>query len=226
MFSCHQRVPIRNCRQSPLALILMPFLMDVVATTGVFRIQPGAVNSVPFRADLEIDVRDINVDARDAALERIQAEITAITQRRGVSAATGVLNRGAPATCDPALIKTIEQSAANLRFSSLRMVSRAYHDALFMAQISPSAMIFIPCRDGVSRRPDEFASPEAIANGTRLLAEALRELAGEAEQPIGAPTPKSTASTLSTISQTQTRPLSCTPPLFLAYRLRISFAPH
>jgi N-carbamoyl-L-amino-acid hydrolase len=153
---------------------------DAVATTGVFRIQPGAVNSVPFRADLEIDVRDINVDARDAALERIQAEITAITQRRGVSATTGVLNRDAPATCDPALIKTIEHGAANLRFPSLRMVSRAYHDALFMAQISPSAMIFIPCRDGVSHRPDEFASPQAIAGGTRLLAEALRELAAEA----------------------------------------------
>lgn len=73
---------------------------DAVATTGVFRIEPGAVNSVPFRADLEIDVRDINVDARDAALERIQAEITAITQRRGVSAATGVLTgtRRLPAT--------------------------------------------------------------------------------------------------------------------------------
>ena len=109
-----------------------------------------------------------------------QKALTAITQRRGVSAATGALNRDAPATCDPALIKTIEHSAANLRFSSLRMVSRAYHDALFMAQISPSAMIFIPCRDGVSHRPDEFASPQAIASGTRLLAEALRELAAEA----------------------------------------------
>jgi ureidoglycolate amidohydrolase len=47
-----------------------------------------------------------------------------------------------------------------------------------MAQISPTAMIFIPCRDGISHRPDEFASTEAIGTGTRLLAEVLRELAG------------------------------------------------
>lgn len=153
---------------------------DAVATTGVFRIQPGAVNSVPFRADLEIDVRDTNPSARDTALERIRAEITTICHRRGVSAATVVLNRDAPAICDPGLIKTLERSAANLRLSSLRMVSRAYHDALFMAQISPTAMIFIPCRDGVSHRPDEFASAEAITTGTRLLAEVLRELAAEA----------------------------------------------
>jgi ureidoglycolate amidohydrolase len=151
---------------------------DAVATTGVFRIRPGAVNSVPFRADLEIDVRDTNLSARDAALERIRQEITTTCHRRGVSAATVVLNRDAPAMCDPGLIKTVEHSAANLRLSSLRMVSRAYHDALFMAQISPTAMIFIPCRDGVSHRPDEFASAEAISSGTHLLAEVLRDLAG------------------------------------------------
>ncbi|HYZ75519.1 MAG TPA: M20 family metallo-hydrolase [Chthoniobacterales bacterium] len=151
---------------------------DAVATTGVFRIQPGAVNSVPFRADLEIDVRDTNLNARDAALERIRGEITTICHHRGVSAATVVLNQDAPATCDPTLTKTVEIAAANLGLSSLRMVSRAYHDALFMAQISPTAMIFIPCRDGVSHRPDEFASAEAISSGARLLAVVLQELAG------------------------------------------------
>jgi ureidoglycolate amidohydrolase len=153
---------------------------NAVATTGVFRIQPGAVNSVPFRADLEIDVRDTNLSARDAALEKIRAEITAICRRRRVSAETVVLNRDAPALCDPRLTETVENSAAKLGLSSLRMVSRAYHDALFMAQISSTAMIFIPCRDGVSHRPDEFASAEAITSGTRLLAEVLQKLAGDA----------------------------------------------
>ena len=58
------------------------------------------------------------------------------------------------------------------------MGSRAYHDSLFMARIAPVAMIFVPCRGGVSHRPDEFASPQAIANGVRVLAETLRGLAG------------------------------------------------
>lgn len=150
---------------------------DAVATTGVFRIQPGAVNSVPFRADLEIDVRDTNLGARDAAFERITEEITHICHRRGVTASTVIVNKDAPAICDLSLVGTVEQSAARLGMSSLRMVSRAYHDALFMAQISPTVMIFIPCRDGVSHRPDEFASPEAIAAGSLLLAEVLWVLA-------------------------------------------------
>jgi ureidoglycolate amidohydrolase len=61
--------------------------------------------------------------------------------------------------------------------SSQLMISRAYHDTLFMARIAPSAMLFIPCRDGVSHRPDEYSSPEAIARGTAVLAETLMQLA-------------------------------------------------
>ena len=59
------------------------------------------------------------------------------------------------------------------------MVSRAYHDSLFMARIAPIAMIFIPCRNGVSHRPDEYAAPADIALGTRVLAAALAKLASE-----------------------------------------------
>ncbi|MBV8813535.1 MAG: M20 family metallo-hydrolase [Verrucomicrobia bacterium] len=150
---------------------------DSVATTGVFRIKPGAVNSVPFRADLEIDVRDTDLAARDTALQRIQSDIARISHRRSVSAATAILNQDAPAVCDPELLKTIDHSAAILGLTSLRMVSRAYHNALFMAQICPTAMIFIPCRNGVSHRPDEYASPKAISNGSSVLAEVLRKLA-------------------------------------------------
>jgi N-carbamoyl-L-amino-acid hydrolase len=57
------------------------------------------------------------------------------------------------------------------------MVSRAYHDTLFMARICPVGMIFIPCRNGISHRPDEYATPGDIARGTAVLAEVLAELA-------------------------------------------------
>ena len=56
------------------------------------------------------------------------------------------------------------------------MVSRAYHDSLFMAQIAPTGMIFIPCRQGWSHRPDEYASPEDIERGVNTLAIALAKL--------------------------------------------------
>src|SRR4029077_12604714 len=57
---------------------------DTVGTTGVFRIEPGAVNSVPCRAWLEIDVRDTRLDTRDAALDQIEVEAKKICQRRGI----------------------------------------------------------------------------------------------------------------------------------------------
>jgi N-carbamoyl-L-amino-acid hydrolase len=59
------------------------------------------------------------------------------------------------------------------------MVSRAYHDSNFMARVAPIAMLFIPCRAGVSHRPDEYATPGSIALGTRILARTLAVLANE-----------------------------------------------
>ena len=77
------------------------------------------------------------------------------------------------------MIDAIQQSADELGLRSKKMVSRAYHDSLFMARVAPMAMIFIPCRDGVSHRPDEYATPEDIAAGTRVLAYTLAKLASE-----------------------------------------------
>jgi acetylornithine deacetylase/succinyl-diaminopimelate desuccinylase-like protein len=76
------------------------------------------------------------------------------------------------------MIDAIAKSAYNLGLPYKKMVSRAYHDSLFMARIAPMSMIFIPCRNGVSHRPDEFASPQDIANGVRVLAYTLASLAG------------------------------------------------
>ena len=67
-----------------------------------------------------------------------------------------------------------------LGLSHKQMVSRAYHDSLFMAQIAPAGMIFIPCRNGWSHRPDEFSSAVDIENGVKTLALTLAELAGSA----------------------------------------------
>jgi ureidoglycolate amidohydrolase len=56
------------------------------------------------------------------------------------------------------------------------MVSRAYHDSLFMSRITAAGMLFIPCYKGYSHRPDEYASPEDVARGTLVLAESLAAL--------------------------------------------------
>lgn len=155
---------------------------DTVGTTGVFHIEPGAVNSVPCRALLEIDVRDTRIATRDAALAQIESAAIEICRRRGVTLQNERLNVDPPATCDQSLVEIIGAVCQKLGVSYRRMISRAYHDTLFMAQVCPCSMIFIPCRGGVSHRPDEFASPGQIETGVQALAQTLAELAGtEAE---------------------------------------------
>ena len=86
------------------------------------------------------------------------------------------LNADPPAACDPRLVTTIRNICADLNLGVKRMISRAYHDSLFMAQVCPTTMIFIPCRGGVSHRPDEYSSPEQIRDGVAVLAHALARL--------------------------------------------------
>ncbi|HEY8899766.1 MAG TPA: M20 family metallo-hydrolase [Chthoniobacterales bacterium] len=150
---------------------------DTVGTTGVFRIEPGAINSVPARAMLEIDLRDTGLATRDRAETAIRAAAEAIAARRRVAIRIDVINSDAPATCDPGLVATVAAAADARSYSVSRMISRAYHDSLFMARICPTVMIFIPCRNGWSHRPDEFSSTEATAKGVRVLADSLRTIA-------------------------------------------------
>jgi N-carbamoyl-L-amino-acid hydrolase len=151
---------------------------DTVGTTGVFRIEPGAVNSVPCKAWLEIDLRDTQVPTRDAALRRIENAVGEICNRRGVTFELERLNVDPPAICDPHVVQTVTDVCGELKLPVKKMISRAYHDSLFMAQLCPTTMIFIPCRGGVSHRPDEYSSPEQIQHGVEVLALTLAKLAG------------------------------------------------
>jgi ureidoglycolate amidohydrolase len=150
--------------------------IDSVATVGICNVFPGAVNSIPSRVHLEIDVRDTDQARRDVLLHAIVDLCQSVRRERGVSAHAEILNSDAPAVCDSTIVEALTKACEiqHLRFQ--RMVSRAYHDSLFMSRIAPAAMLFIPCRGGVSHRPDEYASPEAIANGTLVLANTLASL--------------------------------------------------
>ena len=112
-------------------------------------------------------------------MDQIRAAIDQVARVRGVRVETNMLNADPPAPAAAEVIKVIESACTDLNLSNKRMVSRAYHDSLFMARLAPIAMIFIPCRNGVSHRPDEFAKPEDIALGARILALALAKLASE-----------------------------------------------
>jgi ureidoglycolate amidohydrolase len=150
--------------------------VDTVATVGICEVFPGAVNSIPSRVHLSVDIRDTDLQRRDAVILSMDQASRAISARRQVSIHTDLLNADAPADCDPAIVEVLSESCRKHQFNFLPMVSRAYHDSLFMARIAPVAMLFIPCRNGYSHRPDEYAAPDDIARGVLVLAETLAAL--------------------------------------------------
>jgi ureidoglycolate amidohydrolase len=150
--------------------------IDTVATVGLCEVFPGAVNSVPSRVRFSIDLRDTDAARRDTVLDSVKQTAAELSVRRGVRIYFETINADPPAACDPQILETIEKSASVAGLTIRRMVSRAYHDSLFVARFAPVAMIFTPCRGGVSHRPDEYASPEWIAAGVHVLARSLAEL--------------------------------------------------
>jgi ureidoglycolate amidohydrolase len=150
---------------------------DTVATVGICEVFPGAVNSIPARVRLSLDVRDTDLVRRDSVMQRIAEAANLIASKRALSIRTDLLNADAPALCSPLVTQALADSCLAHSLQFLPMVSRAYHDSLFMSRVAPTAMIFIPCRNGWSHRPDEYASPDDIARGTLILAETLARFA-------------------------------------------------
>ena len=150
---------------------------DSVATVGIFDVHPRAVNSIPGRVFLTIDVRDTDLRRRDGMVSRLQQSVSAISQKRKIEAKVEILNADPPATCAPEIIEAAHAAAEAEGLAAQTLVSRAYHDTLFMARVCPVGMIFIPSQNGYSHRPDEYSSPAEIAQGVRVLARTLAALA-------------------------------------------------
>jgi ureidoglycolate amidohydrolase len=152
--------------------------VDTVATVGVCDVFPGAVNSIPSRARMTLDIRDTELARRDSAMQTIERASQEIAAKRQVSIQSELLNADAPADCAPEVRGALADSCREHGFAFLEMISRAYHDSLFISRIAPTAMLFIPCWNGYSHRPDEYAAPEDIARGALVLAGSLAKLSG------------------------------------------------
>jgi ureidoglycolate amidohydrolase len=151
--------------------------LDTVATVGICDVFPSAVNSIPSRVQLTADIRDTNLSRRDGVIRALEEACDRITAKRAVSIHRELLNVDAPADCAPEVVEALSRACSKHKMPSIPMVSRAYHDSLFMSRVAPAAMLFIPCHKGYSHRPDEYASPDDIAGGTLVLAETLAVLA-------------------------------------------------
>ena len=152
--------------------------IETVATVGICEVFPGAVNSIPSQIRLSVDIRDTDLHRRDTVMRTVETTCDSVSAKRQVSIHSELLNADAPADCAPPLVEALSHSCRKHDLKFLPMVSRAYHDSLFIARIAPVAMLFIPCRNGYSHRPDEYASPDDIVRGTLVLAETLAALSG------------------------------------------------
>ena len=154
---------------------------DTVGTMGLFQVHPGAVNSIPSHVKLEIDLRDIDLARRDRVVAEVRSAAEEIARRRELGLSLEVINADPPAICAAEIVDATKTACDTLGLPCLPMVSRAYHDSLFMARICPTGMIFIPSKDGASHRPDEWSSPDEIARGVAVLAHTLAQLSGDTD---------------------------------------------
>ena len=147
-----------------------------VGTVGVIRAFPGAINVVPGEAQLDVDIRDSDLAARESVVAELLAAAEAIAAARGLSVDVEPIVVDTPVQCAPDVIAAATAACEELGLSYRSMTSGAYHDAMIMAAKVPVGMIFVPSRGGISHHPDEYTAPEQIDDGARVLAGTLRRL--------------------------------------------------
>ncbi len=144
-------------------------------TVGRIEVGPNSSNTVADRARFTIDFRHpdpaVLLPKGDAIEATVKAALT--TCRATVTERFHAL----PARFDAMVQDLIEGAARSQGLKSRRMPSGAFHDAQFLVPVCPTGMIFIPSRGGVSHHPAEYSTPAQVANGARVLAQVLAELA-------------------------------------------------
>ncbi|MEM8857037.1 MAG: M20 family metallo-hydrolase [Chloroflexota bacterium] len=152
---------------------------DSVATVGLLQVHPGAVNSIPSKVTMEIDIRDTQLTTRDTMVDRVLEKISKVCKQRDIGYEIDILNRDDPCQSGPSIIEAAEKVTKDLGYSYKMLVSRAYHDTLFMAKICPTAMIFVPSENGYSHRPEEFTADDDVVRGVEVLAHTMAKLSNQ-----------------------------------------------
>ena len=142
---------------------------DQVATVGVTELTPNLVNVIAKGAVVTVDLRNTDDEILKLAEARMTSFVEAVAGREGVRVERRTLARFAPVRFDDAMIDLVEDTAEALGHSVRRMPSGAGHDAQMFAPNCPTAMIFVPSRDGISHNVDEFTAPEQIRAGADIL---------------------------------------------------------
>ncbi|MCF1461756.1 Zn-dependent hydrolase [Agrobacterium vitis] len=147
------------------------------ATIGVLTIEPGGANVVPGASEAIVDIRAEDDGMMDRFIEALEGLASkAATDEKCQVALFERLSKTRAVACDPSLRVVLESAASDINLPTLSLASGAGHDAAFMAQVTKSAMIFVPSRDGKSHTPDEWTDNEAIALAADVLVRALVHL--------------------------------------------------
>jgi len=139
----------------------------IVGTVGTLRLEPGTANVIPGRADLEVEIRALDI----GMLDRVETELAELAGRLGGSLRPA--SAKPPVRSDPTLLAAADAACAALGLAQRRMSSGAGHDAMVVGRFVPQAMLFVPSRGGVSHSPDEHTDPRHCVDGARVLLRTL-----------------------------------------------------
>jgi N-carbamoyl-L-amino-acid hydrolase len=147
-------------------------------TVGFMQVQPNSRNVVPGLVRMTVDLRN----AKDATLSRMADEMKAAAARIAKECRVELQVREVvyfpPSEFDPDLVGAVREAAGALGYAACDIVSGAAHDAVYMARIAPTAMVFIPCEGGISHNEIENARPEDVEAGCNVLLQAVLARAG------------------------------------------------
>ncbi len=146
-----------------------------LATTGSLRFEPDVINVIPRKATFTVDLRDPDEGRLQAAEQRFADFLVALAAHEGVAIDTERLVRFQPVAFDPGLADRIEAAARRRGLPHMRMTSGAGHDAQMMARIAPSAMIFVPSREGISHNPREHTDDAQLILGAQVLLDVVQD---------------------------------------------------
>ncbi|MEN1967437.1 allantoate deiminase [Lentibacillus sp. N15] len=152
----------------------------LVATVGKMILEPNTVNVVPGKATFTMDIRHTQKDALVHFTNKVEEKLREIAERVGVELDIDMWMDADPVPMDPKIVKVIQEQCDQNNLDYKMMHSGAGHDSQVIAPVIPTAMIFVPSRNGISHSPNEYTSPEHLAEGVRALIGALYELGYQA----------------------------------------------
>ncbi len=158
----------KRCAQAP----------TLVGTVGQLTVPGGAINIIPGRCELSLDIRAADDATRDAAVSDVMAEIGRIGERRGVAIESREMQRTAAVQCSPRLQSLLADAAMGLGVTPRYLASGAGHDAMVFDGLTDTAMLFVRCGNGgVSHSPRETVTAEDADIAARVLLDAVLRLA-------------------------------------------------